>query len=264
MDGFRKGKTNLLIATSVAEEGLDVPECNLVIRFQHVSNEIAQVQTEGRARAENSQRITILSSNSKKQYRELKNMELNDLVDEILRNKHFPTDQHLKDRLDKIQKDLISYRLMRAEMKEIQKQRHANETVKLLCKKCKGFACYGSDVYRLGDEGTYHYVVPKPEFENRIKYKDHPRPLDLIAEKVQKTHKIYCAKCEHDWGVGCVWPSEGHKFPVIKCSAFIFQIDNSVRTLKKWKDVPFEMHPLSDWFNSTSFDDSSGSDTDEP
>ena len=71
MDRFRKGQNNLLIATSVAEEGLDVSECNLVIRFQHVSNEIAQAQTEGRARAENSQMITILSSDSKKQFREL-------------------------------------------------------------------------------------------------------------------------------------------------------------------------------------------------
>lgn len=66
---YRTGKTNILVATSVAQEGLDIPECNLVIRYQHVSNEIAQA--EGRARAENSQGITILSSESKKNFCEL-------------------------------------------------------------------------------------------------------------------------------------------------------------------------------------------------
>ncbi|MEE6525850.1 hypothetical protein FKM82_026128, partial [Ascaphus truei] len=41
---FRKGKLNLLISTSVAEEGLDIPECNIVVRYGLMTNEISMVQ----------------------------------------------------------------------------------------------------------------------------------------------------------------------------------------------------------------------------
>ena len=51
---FRNSETNILISTNLIEEGVDIPSCNMIIRFTKPPNFGSYTQSKGRARSLNS------------------------------------------------------------------------------------------------------------------------------------------------------------------------------------------------------------------
>ena len=62
LEGFRIGDLNLIIATAVAEEGLDIQACCNVVRWDVPQNMVSWAQSRGRARQELSSFVLMLSS----------------------------------------------------------------------------------------------------------------------------------------------------------------------------------------------------------
>ena len=64
LDDFKAGKKNLILATSVLEEGIDISSCNLVICFERPKNLKSFIQRRGRARKEKSKYVILVPESS--------------------------------------------------------------------------------------------------------------------------------------------------------------------------------------------------------
>jgi len=90
LDKFRAGEYNVLIATSVAEEGLDIPSTDLVLFYEPVPSEIRSIQRRGRTGRNTVGRVVVLMSKGTRDegaYR----------VSQSKEKRMYKTMQHMKD-----------------------------------------------------------------------------------------------------------------------------------------------------------------------
>ena len=92
MDEFREGKINIITATSIAEEGLDIPEVNWVIFYEPIPSAIREIQRTGRTARLMKGKLTILITN--------------DTLDEIFYYASKAKEKRMYKTIDSIKKDL--------------------------------------------------------------------------------------------------------------------------------------------------------------
>ena len=75
---FKTGAANCIVATDVVDEGIDVPSCTLIIRYDLPVDFRGYVQSKGRARYSTSHYVVLMphnDSNFLQKYEYYKNME---------------------------------------------------------------------------------------------------------------------------------------------------------------------------------------------
>ncbi|XP_020831891.1 antiviral innate immune response receptor RIG-I isoform X2 [Phascolarctos cinereus] len=237
LDTFRtSGENKILIATSVADEGIDIAQCNLVILYEYVGNVIKMIQTRGRGRARGSKCLLLSSKEEvieKEQINIYKEKMMNDAIEEIqtwneevfVRKIH-----HLQLQEKAIRDNVI-----------VAKPQLEENNKRLLCRKCKVFACHTADIRVVED--THHTVIADA-FKESFVTEPHPKPKDFGSLK--KTGKIFCAEpsCHHDWGIFARYKT--FDVPVIKIDNFVVEdVATGLQTLySKWKQCNFKMIPF--------------------
>jgi Fanconi anemia group M protein len=102
---FKQGEYNVLVATSVAEEGLDIAECDLVIIFSPVPSEIRTIQRRGRTARKSAGKLIVLMTKGTRDeayywVAQSKEREMKRLLNEIKDGSKSPKEEKEKQKIE--------------------------------------------------------------------------------------------------------------------------------------------------------------------
>nr|CDO19216.1 Melanoma Differentiation-Associated protein 5 [Chiloscyllium griseum] len=238
LNKFHDGDINLLIATTVAEEGLDIKECNFVIRYGLVTNEIAMVQARGRARSDDStyalvanEGSGVLERESVNVYRELM------MYAAIQKVQEMPEEEYKKQIVERQWQNIMEHKLKRRKnLAKIIKSDPSKVTFH--CNTCSKLACSGKDIQVIEN---MHHVNVTDEFKNLYGQREN-KALQEKCLDYQTNQEIYCKNCGQPWGTMMV--HRGVDLPCLSIKNFVVVIDEKnveKNTYKKWSEVPFKL-----------------------
>ncbi|KAM3916569.1 interferon-induced helicase C domain-containing protein 1 isoform 2-T2 [Leptodactylus fuscus] len=234
---FKTGELNLLIATSVAEEGLDIKECNIVIIYGLIHNEIAMVQARGRARADESALVLVASRSSGAIDHDTVNVYREGLMHKAIQKVQNMDPYMFAEKIQEFQKQTIVERKVRKK-KDLQKVYQKNPSkVTFLCKKCQSLVCSGLDIRVIED---MHHVVPNPKFKERYKKGENKTLQEKFAD-YQTNGEIICNNCGRTWGT--IMVHRGSELPCLKIRNFVIKYEDenmTKATLDVWRDLPIK------------------------
>ncbi|NXR29895.1 DHX58 helicase, partial [Cinclus mexicanus] len=231
---FREGALNLLFSTSVAEEGLDIPECNIVVRYGLMTNEISMMQARGRARAENSVYSVLAKANSREVTRELLNEDLVDLMKRAIQAVQAMPEQEYHQKIRELQRVAVASWLMKEAKISEQRQLHDPASVRLYCVNCNTAVCRGSDIRTV--EGMHHVNI-NPEFGSYYRLSSGKMQFQRTFRDWEPGCRISCKACRQDWGMEMLYQQV--KLPILCIKNFVVETPAEKRRYKKWGSVTF-------------------------
>ncbi|CAF0876492.1 unnamed protein product [Adineta steineri] len=232
LNEFRKGTKTLLVATDVAQEGLDVAECSYVIRYEFVSNEIGTVQSRGRARASQSRCFILTEAQSINYQRELENRERENEMKEAIDEWRRRGIDEFRTLVNKEQEDLIK-ELCKSDSQSgatNSSQNYQKPAKEIHCRFCDTYLCKGSSLRLQGST----IVCVDSEFERLV------NPRNSAGEKFNCPNKT----CHKELGVVVLLSRNSPAYALhITALKFFMNDKNEPVLFKKWSQYHGFMKP---------------------
>ncbi|NXE08515.1 DDX58 helicase, partial [Lophotis ruficrista] len=216
LDAFKTNEdSRLLIATSVADEGIDISECNLVVLYEYFGNVTKMIQVRGRGRAKGSKCILVTSKTEvveNEKHNRYKEEMMNEAIEKL---QNWDETTFTRKIYDLQMKEKVLQDFRRKETRPKLEEGKKN----LLCGKCKVYACSTDDIRVIKES---HHIVLGDAFKERYITKPHKKLVQFDC--FEKKSKMHCqnTNCQHDWGIIVKYKTFDN-LPVIKIKSFVVE-----------------------------------------
>ncbi|KAI1722849.1 DEAD/DEAH box helicase domain-containing protein [Ditylenchus destructor] len=239
---FDRGDIKILVVTSVAEEGIDIKQCNLIIKYNNVGSERTMIQRRGRARDKNSQAI-LLALDSGVEQQEFENFKKEQMMQECIKDLQAQTDDAMRKMInDTTQRLKRQIEERKAQEQDLQ-NRLSNRKYRIKCRVCSSVISESMDVRRIAESSFV--CCDKTVFKR----------TDIILTKrpTKLNRVINCAEwvCKCGQPLGTVLRYANVTFPAFRSNCFnlerIDESEDEIRNLK-WGDIQkqhFNVYPIS-------------------
>ncbi|XP_052070218.1 antiviral innate immune response receptor RIG-I-like isoform X5 [Mytilus californianus] len=237
LENFRNGDHLCVVATSVASEGLDIPLCNLMIRYRFRANEISSLQMRGRVRRSKQGKEIHVGTLGEFETEE-KNIRRQYLMTKAIKEVC-----ELDIDISNAEKDIYQMEEMDRNSKILKKKQRRQALFRVHCKYCGVFMTHGTFMRHINEK---FFVVCDKGILRRVEQRELPKKKMRIIDGCQKRFKAFGLECGHDWGSIFIY-QECELLVLSQEGTKVFDIENNKFTdCRRWNDLPFTIDEMSD------------------
>ncbi|XP_067300684.1 interferon-induced helicase C domain-containing protein 1 [Pseudorasbora parva] len=230
---FRKGEINLLIATTVAEEGLDIAECNVVIRYCLVTNEVAMIQARGRGRAEDSSYTLVAETGSgvaeRESVNEYREKMMSKAIAKICKMNRVDYEKKIREfQIQAIMEEKV--KIKKKQQKGMMKE--SPSKISLSCRQCSVFVCSGEHIEIIE---RMHHVNVTEQFRKLFTVRENTSLQERLLD-YETNGVLACKKCGQQWGSMMLYKSI--ECPCLHIKNFVVTYGSKKKTFSKWSELP--------------------------